>query len=171
MVLSLTQWRGPDLKRISAVSSAGPTGRSNQQIRAFNEYRGFISHPMARVGSVRGSEYKRFHLPATLAVPPSKYGTLTNIGGFISHPMVRVGSVRGSEYKRFHLPAPLQPCPKQASGHLYALCGLLINCVLGFVAKNTAVHSCSANHCASPRLRLQPTQPKSNKTYWPSSLI
>ena len=68
---------------------------------------GFISHAMSRAGSVRGSEYKRFHLPTPLTIPPSKRGPFMIIEGFISHSMSRAGSVRGSEYKPFHLPAPL----------------------------------------------------------------
>ncbi|PRA52024.1 hypothetical protein CQZ98_17830 [Pseudomonas sp. MYb115] len=74
---------------------------------------GFISRPLARARSVRGSKYKRFHLLAPLAVPPSKHGPLVNIGGLISHPMARLGSVRGSEYKRFHLPALLAVPPSK----------------------------------------------------------
>ena len=32
-------------------------------------------------------EYQRFYLPAPLAAPPRKHGTLINIGGRISHPV------------------------------------------------------------------------------------
>jgi hypothetical protein len=105
---------------------------------------GFISRPLARARSARGSEYMRFHLLAPLAVPPSKNGPLVNIGGLISHPMARLGSVRGSEYKRLHLPAPLT-VPASKHGPLTNIVGLIshppVEGQIGWLKRISAVSS------------------------------
>lgn len=74
------------LKRISADLSPGSAGRPPSKHGTLMNIGCFIPHPTARAGSVRSSEFRGFHLPALLDVPPRKHGPQTNIMGFISPP-------------------------------------------------------------------------------------